>query len=275
MWKLIKRWWKYLVMREHLRHEQITDPKVQLEQSMQEAHERDRVLREQAAIVLANQKQAQARLDRAVANYEKAQTSAGQALLLADQETRLGHSDKAASLTATAEGFAERMLALHAEIADLERALLTATSAAAKAKANVQENAERLIGQMRDKQRLLDELDRTKVQEALNQATAAMSATIGSDVPTYDEVSKKIHQRTFVAESQGELLAMLAESSLDTQMLEIEKAQRHVEAQAQLADLRSRLGLPPATPDRPFLLRPAELAAADELADEPQTREVN
>jgi len=63
MWKLIKRWWKYLVMREHVRFEQTTDPKVQLEQSMAEAHERDRVLREQAAIVLANQKQSQQRLE--------------------------------------------------------------------------------------------------------------------------------------------------------------------------------------------------------------------
>jgi phage shock protein A len=275
MWKLIKRWWKYLVMREHVRYEQNTDPKVQLEQSMQEAHERDRVLREQAAIVLANQKQAQARLDRAMAAYDKAQTSAGQALLLADQETRLGHPDKAASLTATAEGFAERMLALQVEIADLERGLLTATSAAAKAKANVQENAERLVRTMRDKERLLDELDRTKVQESLNQATAAISATIGADVPTFDEVSKKIHQRAFVAESQGELLAMLEGSSLDAQMLEVEKAQRHVEAQAQLSDMRARLGLPPAAPERPFLLRPAELLPADDETDEPQTREVN
>jgi phage shock protein A len=275
MWKLIKRWWKYLVMREHLRHEQITDPKVQLEQSMQEARERDRVLREQAAIVLANQKQAQARLDRALVAYAKAQTSAGQALLLADQETRLGHPDKSASLTATAEGFAERMLALQVEITDLERALLSATSAAANAKANVQENAERLIGQMRDKERLLGELDQAKMQESLNQATASISATIGADVPTYDEVSKKIHNRLFLAESQGELLAMLEGSSLDAQMLEVEKTQRHVEAQAQLSDMRSRLGLPPATPDRPFLLRPAALAAADEPEDEPQTREVN
>src|SRR6476469_6276276 len=83
MWKVVKRWWKYLAMKLHVRHEENADPKVQLEQAIQEAKERHQQLTEQAANVIANQKQAQVRLDRAVDAYEKANASARQALLLA------------------------------------------------------------------------------------------------------------------------------------------------------------------------------------------------
>jgi phage shock protein A len=270
MWRLVKRWWNYLVMRGHLHHEQTADPTVQLEQSMQEARERDRQLRESAAIVLANQKQAQKRLDVAVLAYEKAQASAGQALLLAEQESRRGRPDKAAGLTAAAEGFAERMLSLQSQVDESERALLAATSAAEKAKSNVQQNAEQLERRMRDKERLLDELDRAKMQESVNQASEQLSKTFGSDVPTFDEVSKKIAKRLSVAESQAELLALVESSPLDAQMLEIEKIQRSAAAQVALDGLRAQLGLPAPSSYQPVLRR-VELAAADET----ETRDIS
>src|SRR5215470_8297241 len=84
MWKLIKRWWKYLVAVGNRHHEQTADPAVQLEQAVRAAQEEDRRLREQAAMVIANQRQAQRRLDEAMTNYEKAEASASHALVLAD-----------------------------------------------------------------------------------------------------------------------------------------------------------------------------------------------
>ena len=169
------------------------------------------MLRDQAALVIANQKQAQARLDKAIDAYGRAHASAGQALLLVEQETRRGDLEKAASFGAAAESFAERLLTLEAEIAELERALLTATNAADQAKAHVQQNAQRLVQQMQKKEVLLDELDRTAMQETLNKATASLGTTIGEDVPTFDEVSRKVHARTHRAEGQAELQAALAE----------------------------------------------------------------
>ena len=248
MFKLIKRWWKYLVARANRHYEQSTDPRVQLEQTMRDAHERDRVLRDQAALVIAGQRQAQARLDKAIVAYDTAQASAGQALLLAEQETRRGDVAKAANFSAAAESFAERLLTLETEIAELERSLLTATNAADQAKAHVQENAQRLVDQMQRKEALLDELDRTAMQETLNKATASLGTTIGEDVPTFDEVSKKVHARTYRAEGQAELQAALASTSLDAKMLEVEKAQRSAAAQARLSEMRLQLGLPVASP---------------------------
>src|SRR4051794_25979623 len=87
MWKSFKRWWKYLAVKLRVLHEEKADPKVQLEQAIEEAVENDRRLRDQAANVIAHQKQAQTRLDRALAEYDKANGTAEQALLLADRAT--------------------------------------------------------------------------------------------------------------------------------------------------------------------------------------------
>ena len=92
MWQTIRRFWKYLAVKLRVRHEERADPKVPLEQAIQEAKEQHKRLTEQAANVIANQKQAQTRLDRALAESEKASASARQALLLADQENRMGNA---------------------------------------------------------------------------------------------------------------------------------------------------------------------------------------
>jgi len=70
MWKAIKRQWKYLGVKMRLVQEQRADPKVQLEQAIEEAREQHRRLKEQAANVIANQKQAEIRLSSAVEDKE-------------------------------------------------------------------------------------------------------------------------------------------------------------------------------------------------------------
>ena len=88
--------------------EESADPKVQLEQAIAEAREQHRKLTEQAANVIANQKQTQLKLDRAIEEYEKANASARQALLLSDQEARAGNADKAAIFTHGGRGVREQ-----------------------------------------------------------------------------------------------------------------------------------------------------------------------
>src|SRR5947207_638824 len=93
MWKAIRRWWKYLGAKLSGKLEESADPKVQLEQAIEESQQQHRRLTEQAANVIANQKQTQMRLERAVEEYEKSNASARQALLLADEANRDGKSD--------------------------------------------------------------------------------------------------------------------------------------------------------------------------------------
>ena len=71
MGREIKRTWQYLAMKLHLAREERADPKVQLEQAIQEVKEQHRALTEKAAAVIANQKQVQGRLDRMLAEYDK------------------------------------------------------------------------------------------------------------------------------------------------------------------------------------------------------------
>ena len=186
MWKAIKRWWKYLGAKLGLTLEEKADPKVQLEQAIAEAREQHRKLTEQAANVIANQKQTQLKLDRAIEEYEKANASARQALLLSDQEARSGNADKAASFTQAAEAFANKLINLEKQIEDLKKMLLDSTQASEKAKQAVAQNSSALQKKLAEREKLLSALDHAKMQEQMNKALAQLSETVGEEVPTFN-----------------------------------------------------------------------------------------
>jgi phage shock protein A len=269
MWKAIKRWWKYLGAKLSGKLEESADPKVQLEQAIAEAQEQHRKLTEQAANVIANQKQTQMRLERAVEEYEKANASARQALLLADEATRDGRGEKAQNYTQAAETFATRIISLEKEVADLKKQLEQTTQAAAQAKQAVQQNSTALQKKLTERQKLLSQLDQAKMQEQMNKAMAQLSATVGEDVPTFEQVREKIERRLAKAQSMGEL----ASTNVDTHMLEVEQAQANAEAQARLSELRSELGLAtPAEEEAPAPAEPAP-ASAQQPAEQPTPSE--
>ena len=66
MLKLIRRTWKYFTAALTGKFEENADPKVQLEQAIIESQDQHRRLKEQAANVIANQKQTELRLTRAL-----------------------------------------------------------------------------------------------------------------------------------------------------------------------------------------------------------------
>src|SRR4029079_14465029 len=78
MLKLARRWWKYMTARLSGRFEESADPKTQLEQAISEAQDQHRRLTEQAASVIAHQKQTQMRLDRAQEELKKITENARQ-----------------------------------------------------------------------------------------------------------------------------------------------------------------------------------------------------
>src|SRR5213595_3760828 len=239
MWKAIRRWWKYLGAKLSGKLEESADPKVQLEQAIEESQQQHRRLTEQAANVIANQKQTQMRLERAVEEYEKSNASARQALLLADEANRDGKSDKVASYTQAAEAFADKIIGLEKQVEDLKTQLQQTTQAAEQAKQAVAQNSAALQKKLTERQKLLSQLDQAKMQEQMNKAMSTLSATVGQDVPTLDEVRDKIEARYAKALGAADLQSETVESS----MLEIEQAQMNVEAQSRLSELRTQLGL--------------------------------
>ena len=221
MWETIRRFWKYLAVKLRVRHEERADPKVQLEQAIQEAKEQHKRLTEQAANVIANQKQAQTRLDRALAESEKASASARQALLLADQENRMENADAVARFEEAAEVFAAKLVDLEPQIQELERQLLQSTTAAESAKEAVAQNAATLQQKLGEREQLLSTLDQARMHESMNKAVAQLTATIGEDVPTFEEVRNKIDQRLARAQGLAELQAA-SRPPLDARLAEIE-----------------------------------------------------
>jgi phage shock protein A len=239
MFKTLKKWWRYLAAKLGMKLEESADPKVQLEQAITEARDQHRRLTEQAANVIANQKQLQMQLDRSMDDYEKANNSAKQALLLSDQETKAGNADKASSFNQAAEAFANKVINLEAQINDLKKSLLDATQASAKAKQAVEQNAAALQQKWAEREKLLSQLDQAKMQEEMNKAMDQLTATVGDEVPTFEQVRTKIEKRLAKAQATTDLTG----TSVDTKMVEVEQAQASAEAQARLSELRTQLGL--------------------------------
>jgi phage shock protein A len=239
MLSYLKKRWNYLTAKLTGRFEEKADPKVQLEQAITEAQDQHRRLKEQAANVIAHQKQTEMRLSRTLEELERVNTNARQALRMADEAEKAGDATKATQYTQAAETFATKLIAVEQEIEDLKALHLQSTEAANNAKQAVQQNSAALQQKLSERQKLLSQLDQAKMAEQMNSAMASLTETVGQDVPTFDEVRQKIEARYAKAKAAGEL----TETSVESRMLEIEEASRNVEARSRLDSLRAELGI--------------------------------
>lgn len=239
MFKLLRRQWRYLTAKLSGRLEEGADPKVQLEQAMSEAQEQHRRLVEQAANVIANQKQTELQLNRALGDLGKVNVSARQALQMAEEARQRGDTDKAAEFNQTAEAFANRMISVEHQVEELKTMHLQGTQAAQQAKTAVQQSSVQLQRRLADRQKLLSQLDQAKMQEQLNKAMSNLSQTVDQDVPTFDEVRNKIEARYAKALGTSELSGQTVES----RMLEVEQAAINSEARGRLDQMRGELGI--------------------------------
>ena len=241
MFKLLRRVWRYMTAKGRSSFDEHADPKVQLEQAIYEAQDQHRRLKEQAANVIANQKQTEMRLSRALEELEKVNGNARQAVLMADEATKAGDAKKAGEYTQAAESFANRLIAIEREVEDLKQMHYQSAQAAEQAKAAVSQNSSALQQKLAERQKLLSQLDQAKMAEQMNKAMASLSETVGEDVPTFEEIRGKIEAR--YAKAKG--MAELTEQSVESRMLEIEQAAMNNEAQARLAQIKEQLGIGP------------------------------
>ncbi|MDP8936599.1 MAG: PspA/IM30 family protein [Actinomycetota bacterium] len=239
MLRLLQRSWRYLTAALTGKFNEAADPKVQLEQAITEAQEQHRRLVEQAANVIANQKQTEMRLNRAMGELEKLNGSVRQAVTMAEEAAARGDATRAAEYTQTAEAFANRLIATEREVESLKQMLLQSTQAADQAKAAVSQNSMVMQKKLSERQKLMGQLDQAKMQEQLNKAMSSLSETVGQDVPTFDEVRDKIEARYAKALGTSEL----AGQSVEARMLEVEQHQINNEAQARLEQIKSQLGI--------------------------------
>lgn len=239
MFKLFRRWWKYLTAKLTGSFEERADPKVQLQQAITAAQEQHKQLTEQAANVIANQKQTELKLNRRLEDLEKLNRQARQAVTMADEATKSGNADKAVEYTRAAESIANQLIAVENEVEDLKELSLQAAQASDQAKNAVQQNATALQQKLTEQQQLMGQLEQAKMQEQMNSAMQTLSTTVGDDVPSLDQVRLKIESQ--YAKAKG--LSELQGASVESRMLEIEQAAQNAEASARLDQIRSQLGL--------------------------------
>ncbi len=245
MFKLLQRLRRYFTAAATGKFNELADPKVQLEQALAEAQDQHRRLTEQAASVIANQKQTEMRLSRAMEDLEKVNSSARQAVLMADEANKKGDEAKGAEYTRAAENFAGRLVSIEKEVESLKSMSLQSTEASDKAKAAVQQNSQALQQKLNEKQKLLSQLDQAKMQEQMNKAMAMLTAAVGQDVPTLAEVRDKIEARYAKAIGNAELQG----ATVETRMLEVERAAENSEAMARLDKIKAQLGIEAPKPE--------------------------
>ncbi|CAN5621959.1 phage shock protein PspA [soil metagenome] len=239
MIKFFKRFWNYVTAGANQKFNEKADPKIQLEQAITEAQDQHRRLKEHAANVIAQSKQSEMQLNRALEQLEKLNANARQAVKMADTAAKAGDTAKATEYTRAAETIATQLISVEGQVEELKTMHYSATQAADQAKAAVAQNGQLLQKKLTERNQLLGQLEQAKMQEQMNKAMSSLSETVGQDVPTLNEVRDKIEGRYARAKGMSEL----TEASTESRMIEIENAAANFEAQDRLASIRSELGI--------------------------------
>ena len=239
---MFKKWWNYLAAKFNKNFDDRADPAIQLEQALTEAQEDHRRLKEQAVNVIASQKQTELRLNSKLAELEKLNVNARQALVMAADAAKAGDAGKAAQYNSAAETIANQLIQVEKDVDGLKKLVLDSTAAADQAKAAVAQNGRLLQQKLAEKNQLLSKLEQAKMQEQMNKAMNQLGEVVGKDVPSLKEVSDKIDARYAKATASAELES----GSVGTSIQEIEMATANLEAQGRLSQMRAELGLNPA-----------------------------
>lgn len=236
---VLRRRWRYFTAKTESRFQESADPKVQLEQAIADSQEQHRRLVEQAANVVANQKQHEMQLNRAMEELEKVTRSTRQALMMADDASKSGDGDKAREYNQTAEAFANRLIATENQVNDLKTLSLQSAQAADQARSAVQQNSLALQQKLAERQKLLSQLDQAKMQEQLNRAMTNLNQTVDQNAPSLDQVREKIEARYARAIGASEV----GGQTVEARMLEVQQAAMGSEAKSRLETMRLELGI--------------------------------
>jgi len=230
--------WKYLMAAFGAQIDEHADPKVQIQQAIEEAQRQHQALTQQAAAVIGNQRQLEMKLSRQMSEVEKLQASARQALVLADKARAGGDETKAAQYEQTAQQFASQLVAGEQSMEDLKTLHDQALSAAQKAKQAVETNAMILQQKLAERTKLLSQLEQAKMQEQVANSLQSMSQlSAPGTVPSLDEVRDKIERRYSNALGRAEL----AENSVEGRMLEVQKSTLDMAGQSRLDQIRASM----------------------------------
>src|SRR6185312_8818676 len=192
--------WRYMMALFGAKIDEYADPKVQIQQAIEDAQRQHQALVQQAAAVIGNQRQLEMRLSRNIAEVEKLQGSARQALVLADKSRAEGDEAKAQQYEQTAQVFATQLVAAEQGMEDLKTLHDQSLNAAAQARKAVENNAMMLQQKLAERTKLLSQLEQAKMQETVARSLESMSQmSAPGTTPSLEEVRDKIERRYAVA----------------------------------------------------------------------------
>jgi phage shock protein A len=232
------KFWKYLMASFSSKVDEYADPKVQIQQAIEEAQRQHQALSQQAAAVIGNQRQLEMKLNRQLGEVEKLQASARQALVLADEARNKGEEQRAQEFENAAESFATQLVTAEQSIEDLKTLHDQALQAATQAKQAVERNAMVLQQKLAERTKLLSQLEQAKMQEQVSSSLRQMSelATPGS-TPSLEEVRDKIEKRYATAVGSAEL----AQNSVQGRMLEVQQSTTKMAGSSRLEQIRASM----------------------------------
>ncbi len=230
--------WKYLMALFGAKIDEHADPKVQIQQAIEEAQRQHQALVQQAAAVIGNQRQLEMKLSRQMSEVEQLQANARQALVLADQARARGDETEAGRYEQSAELLATQLVSAEQATEDLKTLHDQALGAAAQARKAVENNSMILQQKLAERTKLLSQLEQAKMQESVARSLESMSAlTAPGSTPSLNEVRDRIERR--YADAMGR--AELAGNSVEGRMLEIQKATLDSAGSARLEQIRSSM----------------------------------
>jgi phage shock protein A len=265
--------WRYFLALFGAKIDEYADPKVQIQQAIEDAQRQHQALVQQAAAVIGNQRQLEMKLSRQMSEVEKLQGMARQALVLADKARASGDEAEAQKYEQTAQTLATQLVSGEQSMEDLKTLHDQALSAAGQARKAVENNAMVLQQRIAERSRLLSQLEQAKMQETVAKSLESMSSLAApGNTPSLDEVRDKIEQRYANAMGRAEL----ASNSVEGRMLEVQKSSLDMAGSSRLEQIRAsmageQLGGAPAQPaveGKPAAAAPATDPASVARLDE-------
>jgi len=243
MIRTLRRAWRYFAAFLSGKLDDLMDPRIQIEQALDEARRQHGLLSEQAGAVIGNERELETRIARSEEEAARLRGAAARTLVLADSARRDGDRTKAAAYERSARSFAGRLASLESSATVLRGLLERAKLASAAARRAVEQNAAALQHQLTERAELLTELEAAKMQERMTDTLRQIGTAVPDDVPTLANVRDRIDARFARATGRGEIAAGTA----DARLLESEQAEIELEGEQRLEEIRRSLGLASAT----------------------------
>ncbi|MBO0817863.1 MAG: PspA/IM30 family protein [Actinobacteria bacterium] len=230
--------WRYLMALFGAKIDEYADPKVQIQQAIEDAQHQHQALTQQAAAVIGNQRQLEMKLSRQMSQVEQLQAQAKQALVMADKARAEGDETKAQQFEQTAQVLATQLVSAEQSMEDLKTLHDQSIAAAQQARKAVDDNAMMLKQKLAERTKLLSQLEQAKMQEQVANSLQSMSELAApGNTPSLDEVREKIERRYANAMGRAELAA----NSVEGRMLEVQKSSLDMAGNARLEQIRASM----------------------------------